>query len=495
MLDDSDAPSLTLLAPWLNAKLSDISDCYLPDAGPFARQYYPKHCQFVSDTADNSVCSAFGGNRVGKSMLLAFCDAVFATGRYPAWWTGRRFAKPVRIWIAGQDSDLVIASKQKYLIGVAGEGGLIPKSHIKKINWSSHIKGFAESVEVLHEPTGYTSLVIFKTYREGWQAFQSDTIDVADLDEECAAKIYSECVTRTMTTDGLVMIGFTALQGVTPLVAHLLPQYAGWDTDEIGEEEKPIKRSHVFIGWDDVPYSQLPEAKRKEMRSHYLPHEILARTKGIPTIGQGLVYPVAESEFVVEPFDLPDHWPRLFTVDPGGTERGDGKMAALWCIHDIDADVVYAYTEYYSHFKAPELHALEFKRRGSWIPCEMDPAGASITDGKAVLNEFRKAMHDVNPNWSIQPADKQFAVGRLELFNRMTTGGFKVFNTCRNLLHEHRQYIRNDNGVFIGTHHLLDCARYAVRRIGRAKLKKEVDHELKNPAKIRETTFGFWGNR
>lgn len=491
MLDAIDQQATNIVAALGNWALSDISDCYLPDTGPFARSEYPKHVQFIENTKDFTVCSAFGGNRVGKSMLLAYCGSRFLTGIYPDWWPGRRFDKPTKGWVCGQDSELVIASKQKYLIG-DGTGGFIPRSSIKKVNWSAHIKGLADSVEVIHQPTGYTSLLVFKTYREGWQAFQSDTIDWGDLDEEPAAKIYSEVVTRTATTNGLVMIGFTALQGVTPLVAHLLPQFAGKDENDI--ERVADKRSHVFIGWNDIPYSQLSKERRDQLKQHYLPHEIKARTEGIPTIGQGLVYPVAEDEFVVEPFELPESWPRWAALDPGGTPGGSGKTAALWFMHDPDADIVYAYTEYYSSFKPVHQHALEFKRRGSWIPFVMDPAGASVIDGRAVKTEYVKAMHEINERWSITSADKNFAVGRLDLFTRMSTGGFKVFSTCRDFLSEFRQYIINDRGQFVGACHLLDCARYGVRAVGKAKLKKQYDYEThRQMPVVRETSFGFFG--
>jgi phage terminase large subunit-like protein len=34
--------------------------------------------------------------------------------------------------------------------------------------------------------------------------------------------IYTECLLRTMTTDGLIMVTFTPLNGRTPLVASFL---------------------------------------------------------------------------------------------------------------------------------------------------------------------------------------------------------------------------------------------------------------------------------
>src|SRR5215467_12835694 len=41
------------------------------------------------------------GNRVGKTVCGTAEVAYHLAGNYPEWWTGKRFAKPVRAWVAG----------------------------------------------------------------------------------------------------------------------------------------------------------------------------------------------------------------------------------------------------------------------------------------------------------------------------------------------------------------------------------------------------------
>ena len=47
--------------------------------------------------------------------------------------------------------------------------------------------------------------------------------------------------------------------------------------------------------------------KREEIIASYPPHEREARTKGIPALGSGRVYPVTEESITVEAFPVPDH--------------------------------------------------------------------------------------------------------------------------------------------------------------------------------------------
>jgi hypothetical protein len=46
-----------------------------------------------------------------------------ATGNYPTWWKGRRFDKPVRIWVVGPTGQLVRDGVQRQLCSKGGEFG------------------------------------------------------------------------------------------------------------------------------------------------------------------------------------------------------------------------------------------------------------------------------------------------------------------------------------------------------------------------------------
>ena len=454
----------------------NLASTFFPDEGPYARSLYPKHIEAMGLTKTEDVVSIFGGNRVGKTLAEAYMAFCWATGMYPPWWPGHVFLKPTKGWVCSQTSAVLTQGLQRYLIGPDGNGGLIPRSSIIHVRYSPNTLGMADRVQVRHEPTGLVSEIYMKTYDMGRKRAQGDTIDWSIQDEEPPAGWYSEVITRTMTTNGKNVLGFTALDGVTPLVAHLLPQYAGV---EAPDEEDETKRAYVFIGWNDVPYAHLSKDKREKMAKSYLPHERQARMEGIPSIGSGLVYPVGEEQFVVDAEECmrmwkgaspPKFWPRIAAADPGGTPNGSGKTAALHAAYDPDADCIWVYAEYYERFAPISSHVHAWSKKGNWIPICIDPAGASIIDGKAVYAEYVAEMRELNKDWPVHKADKRMSLGRAELYDRMTSGRFKVISTCRNLLKEHRSYVINETGKWVGDHHLLDCARYISQGIGHALL-------------------------
>ena len=57
------------------------------------------------------------------------------------------------------------------------------------------------------------SQIGLKTYIQGRSAFEGTERDVVWGDEEMPLDIYSECLTRTATTDGRISLTFTPLEG------------------------------------------------------------------------------------------------------------------------------------------------------------------------------------------------------------------------------------------------------------------------------------------
>ena len=123
----------------------------------------------------------------------------------------------------------------------------------------------------------------------------------------------------------------------------------------------------VGATWDDVPH--LTPEQKAELWGSIPPYQRDARSKGIPQLGSGAIYPAPESEIVVDPFEIPLHWPRGYGLDVGWN-----RTAAVWGAHDRDTDVVYLWSEHYRGQAEPSIHAAAIRARGAWMQGTVDPA-------------------------------------------------------------------------------------------------------------------------
>jgi phage terminase large subunit-like protein len=123
------------------------------------------------------------------------------------------------------------------LLGKAGDEtafgtGMIPRDAILRTTVKHGLADAVESVFIRHKPTGGVSQLQFKSYDQGREAFQGTSQHVVHLDEEPPEDVYTECLLRTMTVNGLIMLTATPLRGVTKLMLQYLPHLAPNDERE-----------------------------------------------------------------------------------------------------------------------------------------------------------------------------------------------------------------------------------------------------------------------
>lgn len=420
---------------------------YYPEEGPLRRDLYPKHIGFFEAGSKFRERLMLAANRVGKTEGVGGYEvAVHMTGKYPDWWKGRRFSKPVSVWVAGDTSKTVRDILQYKLLGpmTAPGTGLIPKDDIVKVVSKP---GVAEAVEIamVKHVSGGESRVIFKSYDQKRESFQGTEQDIIWLDEEPPLDVYTECVLRTMTTNGLVILTFTPMMGMSETVMAFFPN------GEVQQREEGNKYVCTAT-WDDVPH--LDPVTKEELWNSIPPFQRDARSKGIPQLGSGAIYPVPESEIVMPEFDLPVHWPRAFGMDVGWN-----RTAAVWGALDRESDTLYLYSEHYVGQAEPAVHAEGLKARGVWVPGVVDPAsrGRSQVDGQQLLQRYRAFGLD------IVPAINSVETGIYDVWQRLSSGRLKVFRGMKNWLSEFRLYRRDDKGrVVKDNDHLMDATRYLV---------------------------------
>lgn len=422
-------------------------ESYYPETGPLRRELYVKHMEFFRLGAQYKQRLALCANRIGKTEGMGGCEMVYhLTGRYPMWWAGRRFTKPVTAWVAGETAKDVRDSIQLKLCGpISNLGtGLIPGECIGRHTSKGGVPDAFDTIYVTHA-NGKQSSLAFKSYDQGRESFQAADVDVLWLDEEPPLSIYTEAVTRTMTTLGLVMLTFTPLLGMSETVMQFLP---GGEIVERRDETRAV----IMATWDDAPH--LTEPMKRAMLETYPAFQRDARSKGIPQLGAGAIYQVPESEITVEPFEIPAHWPRAYAIDVGWN-----RTACLWGAYDRDSETWNLYSEHYRGQAEPSVHANAIRSRGEWICGVIDPAarGRGQADGDQLLQMYRDLGLDLTE------ADNGVEAGIYGVFERLSGGKIKVFKTLQNFLSEYRLYRRDEKGRIVKVNdHLCDCVRYLV---------------------------------
>lgn len=211
-------------------------------------------------------------------------------------------------------------------------------------------------------------------------------------------------------------------------------------------------RYMVQASWDDVPH--LDEKAKRELLAGTPPHLRDARSKGIPSLGSGAIYPISEEDITCDAFSIPPYWPRAYALDVGWN-----RTACVWGAHDPETDICYIYSEHYVGQQPPLFHAEAIKARGDWIRGVVDPAarGRSQVDGIQLMREY------IGLGLNLVKADNSIEAGIYAVWGRLSTGRLKIFKNCNKTLAEYRVYRRDEKGAIVKANdHAMDALRYYV---------------------------------
>lgn len=212
-----------------------------PNEGPLRRELYSKFIEFFAAGARERERAIIAANRVGKSFGVGgYETTLHLTGLYPEWWTGRRFKGPIDAWAAGDTGETTRDIIQVILTGVGGEReggeigtGLIPGDKIVGApSRKMQPTGAFDTIAVRHASGGVSKLG-FKAYDQGRKKFQGTSKHLIWLDEEPPADVYTECLTRTMDCDGIILCTFTPLSGISDVVLKYLPHLRPGEPDGV----------------------------------------------------------------------------------------------------------------------------------------------------------------------------------------------------------------------------------------------------------------------
>lgn len=190
-------------------------------------QPYPKQYEFYAEGAKHRERLLMAGNQVGKTYSGSFEAAIHLTGRYPDWWPGHRFDRPIEMWAGSDTGETTRDTVQRNLIGPPANRddwgtAAIPADAIHDVAMRQGVADAVDTVLVKHV-SGKLSTLGFKSYDQKRQKWQGTKKDLIWLDEEPPLDIYMEALTRTnAVNDGRVYLTFTPLLGMSDVVMMFL---------------------------------------------------------------------------------------------------------------------------------------------------------------------------------------------------------------------------------------------------------------------------------
>lgn len=395
------------------------------------------------------------GNQLGKTVSGGAEAAFHATGEYPVWWQGTRIEQPNSGWVGAPSSELVRDGAQTVLLGPPGEWGtgMIPNRTIEDITRAQGVRDGVDTIVVRHI-NGGLSRIKFKSYDQGRERWQAATLQWCWFDEEPPESIYLEGLSRTNATGGFVWMTFTPLLGVSTVVMRFL-------------KEKSPDRADIVMTIEDALH--ISAESRARIIASYPEHEREARTRGVPILGSGRVYPFPRSLLSCEPFPIPRHWARIGGMDIGW----DHPTAAVLLAHDRDADIVYLTECYKARETTVAVHAGALLPWGAALPWAW-PHDAFQHDkgsGEQIAHLYRQHGLTMLPEHAQFADDRGTGVeaGIFEMVDRMQTGRLKVFEHLHEWFEEFELYHRQDGKVVKERDDALSATRYGLMMLRYAK--------------------------
>ena len=277
------------------------------------------------------------------------------------------------------------------------------------------------------------------------------------FDEEPPLELYTEGLTRTNTTQGPVMMTFTPLLGQSAVVLRF-------------RRERPAGTHVTNMTIDDALHYSAED--RAAIIASYPEHEREARTRGIPIMGSGRVFPIAEAGIAIEPFHLPAHWPRIVGLDFGW----DHPAAAVWMAWDRDTDTVYIYDVWRAREQSVAMQALVLRARGDWIPVAWPHDGLQHDkgSGEQLAKQYKTAgVAMLRERAQFEDGTNGVEAGIQDMLKRMQTRQLRVFKHLEDWFEEFRDYHRKDGLIVKERDDLMAASRYGLMELRHALTEYE----------------------
>jgi phage terminase large subunit-like protein len=314
-------------------------------------------------TPEKKIYIIRGGNRSGKTELGSFITCVWGLGKdyfkgERAWQYVKSLAipegRPRNIWIVGLDFNVLrdVIWREK-LIGGKEHGAFIPKdASVTQIRHDDKQIFFSDG-----------SVITCKSADSGREKFQSASVDLIWIDEECDAEIFDECYQRTVDCGGKIVVTVTPLTDISSGVKQ------PWIFD-LYEDMQSGRKDIGFAALSVLDNPRVPEEEKTRLIQKWSGHvEERARLYGEFVRRSGLVYPMWDKKVhCVKPRAISTDGMHIVSIDPAAT----GITAALWARVELNGNIT-LYKEYYEADKVVSDHARGIKlRQGGFNAAPID---------------------------------------------------------------------------------------------------------------------------
>lgn len=165
----------------------------------------------------------------------------------------------------------------------------------------------------------------------------------------------------------------------------------------------------------------------------------------------GVSFSVPESQIIVNPFEVPESWPRAFgmAITPMG-------VGAVWGARD-DSGTVYLYAEHCLPHAEPSQNVRAIKTLGDWIPGVISPS--SLKGMQADKHRIARLYRQLGLNVQISKGGEEASI--YEVLQLLASNKLKVFASLSTFLAEYR--IGDEQSALVLCCHALILCRDRMR--------------------------------
>jgi len=433
-------------------------------AREFAPHWYPWQREFFSAGKVHRERLCLAGNRTGKTLSVTYELALHLTGDYPSDWSGYRAHRQGTYWALGVDNRQLRDVLQRALIGEITDdgrptGGWIHTDEVMSIS-RSQTPGLASDIIVRHV-SGRRSMLSLRAYTQtatgqGTLPFAGSSVDGVLVDEQPPDGIMGQLVTRTMTgmdsRGGLLIYSMTPELGETDLIRRFT-----------SSSRAPHQHLTGPVAWSQCAH--LTPQIQAEILASIPVHERDMRSLGVPMLGQGRVFDVAEDRITCEPFESSTRpWMRVVRAIDIGI---DHPTAIAWIAYDPEVDTAYVMRVYRRSGEVPSVHMAVANSMWPHAPLIVPPDidQREKGSGRTVRAYYQDAgaqnlVTFANPDGSVYVEP-----GILAMSEGLRNEKIKVFANCNEFFDEYRGYHRRNGKIVAERDDVISAVRYGLQTV------------------------------